>query len=177
MSRRSRSAALVGGVAVILAVLGAASPLTIKNAVPQIARPLPLDAVRLTGGPLKRAQDLNGEYLLKLEPDRMLAFYRVRAGLPQKAEPYGGWDGDGRQLTGHIAGHYLSGVSLMWAATGDPRYKARAEYIVNELKQVQDKQGDGYLGALANGREAFSDVARGTIRSGGFDLNGLWSPW
>ena len=51
----------------------------------------------------------------------MLAFYRQRAGLEPKAEPYGGWDGDGRNLTGHIAGHYLSAVSLMYAATGDDR--------------------------------------------------------
>ena len=54
---------------------------SIKDAVPVIARPLPLSAVRITGGPLKRAQDLNAEYLLKLEPDRMLAYYRKRAGL------------------------------------------------------------------------------------------------
>ena len=61
----------------------------------------------------------------------MLAFYRKRAGLPPKAEGYTGWDGDGRQLTGHIAGHYLSAVSLMWAATGDARFKERADYIVS----------------------------------------------
>jgi DUF1680 family protein len=141
------------------------------------ARPLPLSAVRLTGGPLKHAQELDAEYLLKLEPDRMLAFYRERAGLTPKAPPYGGWDGDGRNLTGHIAGHYLSAVSLMWAATGDARFKQRADYIVTELKAVQDKQGDGYLSALANGRQAFDELAHGTIRSTGFDLNGLWSPW
>jgi hypothetical protein len=35
-----------------------------------------LTAVRLTGGPLKRAQDLDTAYLLSLDPDRMLAFYR-----------------------------------------------------------------------------------------------------
>lgn len=34
------------------------------------ARPLPLTAVRLTGGPLKQAQDLDAAYLLSLEPDR-----------------------------------------------------------------------------------------------------------
>src|SRR5206468_5756421 len=90
------------------------------------ARPLPLSAVRLTGGPLKHAQELSARYLLQLEPDRMLAYYRKRAGLEPKAEPYGGWDGDGRNLTGHIAGHHLSGVSLMWAATGDVRFKERA---------------------------------------------------
>jgi uncharacterized protein len=149
----------------------------IKNAVPDAARPLPLSAVRLTGGPLKHAQDLDAEYLLKLEPDRMLAFYRKRAGLEAKAEPYGGWDGDGRNLTGHIAGHYLSGVSMMYAATGDARFKERVDYIVSELKEVQDKHGDGYLGALANGKEKFIEVSKGNIRSASFDLNGLWSPW
>src|SRR5436190_15845129 len=109
--------------AVLLLAAQAAFGEAITNAVPDLARPLPLSAVRLTGGPLKRAQDLNGEYLLKLEPDRMLAYYRKRAGLTPKAEGYTGWDGDGRNLTGHIAGHYLSGVSLMYAATGDVRFK------------------------------------------------------
>jgi DUF1680 family protein len=149
----------------------------IKSVVPDAARPLPLSAVRLTGGPLKRAQDLDAEYLLKLEPDRMLAFYRKRAGLEPKAEPYGGWDGDGRNLTGHIGGHYLSGASMMYAATGDARFKERVDYIVRELKEVQDKHGDGYLGALANGKERFIEVSEGNIRSASFDLNGLWSPW
>jgi len=149
----------------------------ITPAVPDVARPLPLSAVRLTGGPLKQAQDLDADYLLKLEPDRMMAYYRKRAGLEPKAEGYGGWDGDGRNLTGHIAGHYLSAVSLMYAATGDQRFKDRADYIVREMKEVQDKHGDGYLGALANGKEQFIEVSKGAIRSASFDLNGLWSPW
>ena len=141
------------------------------------ARPLPLSAVRLTGGPLKHAQDLNARYLLELEPDRMLAYYRDRAGLTPKAEGYGGWDGDGRNLTGHIAGHYLTAVSLMWAATGDERFKDRADYLVTELKEVQDVHDDGYLSALSGGRRAFGELARGQIRSASFDLNGEWAPW
>lgn len=164
--------------------------------VPDAARPLPLSDVRLTGGPLKRAQDLDAQYLLKLEPDRMLYYLRRRAGLEPKAKQgYGGWDGDGRQLTGHICGHYLSAVSLMWAATGDRRFKERADYIVKELKEIQDKQGDGYIGALlgnatpgqrggpgrtnalADGKVLFGQLAQGVIVSGGFDLNGMWSPW
>ncbi len=141
------------------------------------ARPLPLSAVRLAGGPLKHAQDLMAQYLLRLDADRMLAYYRERAGLTRKAEPYDGWDAGGRNLTGHIAGHHLSAVSLMFAATGDARFKTRADYIVRELKEVQDKHGDGYLSALEGGREAFGRLARGEIRSAAFDLNGLWSPW
>src|SRR5215468_8116324 len=150
----------------LLLTAGVANAQQIKNAIDYQARPLPLSAVRITGGPLKHAQDLDAQYLLKLEPDRMLAYYRKRAGLTPKAEGYGGWDGDGRNLTGHIAGHYLSAVSLMYAATGDIRFKQRADYIVSEMKEVQDKNGDGYLGALEGGREKFAEVAAGNIRSG-----------
>jgi hypothetical protein len=133
--------------------------------------------VRITDGPLKHTQDLDRAYLLKLEPDRMMAYYRKRAGLEPKAQGYPGWDGDGRNLTGHIAGHYLSAVSLMFAATGDARFKERADYIVKEMKEVQDKNGDGYLGAVEGLREKFAEVAKGNIKSNSFDLNGLWSPW
>ena len=142
-----------------------------------VARPVPLTRVRITGGPLRKAQDADRKYLLELEPDRMLAFYRTRAGLPAKATPYGGWDGPGRNLTGHVAGHYLSAVSLMFAATGDARFGERAHYLVRELALVQAKNGDGYLSALEGGREAFAALSRGVIRSAAFDLNGLWSPW
>ena len=46
-----------------------------------IAHPVPLSKVRITGGPLKRAQEADMKYLVELEPDRMMAFYRTRAGL------------------------------------------------------------------------------------------------
>ena len=42
---------------------------TVIPAIPDTARPLPPGAVRLTGGPLKNAQDLNARILLALEPD------------------------------------------------------------------------------------------------------------
>jgi DUF1680 family protein len=154
----------------------------IHNAIPYLARPLPLSAVRLTSGPLKHAQDLDAHYLLTLDPDRIMAHLRQRAGLQPKAPGYGGWEGEGRNLTGHIAGHYLSAVSLIYAATGDLRFRIRAGYIVHEMKAVQEKNGDGYLGALmdegnVDGKRRFEEVAQGNIRSGGFDLNGLWAPW
>ena len=142
-----------------------------------VARPLPLHDVRLLGGPLKTAQEADITYLLELEPDRMLAFYRKTAGLTPKAEGYEGWDGPGRNLTGHIAGHYLSAISAMYAATGDKRFKDRVDYMVNELKAVQDKNGDGYLVALAGGRKCFGDLSNGVIKAAAFDLNGEWSPW
>ena len=180
----------------LAAITFSAGAEVITNPVPYAATPLPLSAVRLTGGPLKHAQELDADYLLKLEPDRMLYYLRVHAGLKPKAkEAYGGWDNGSRSLTGHIAGHYLSAVSDMWAATGDERFKARADYIVQELKEVQAAQGDGYIGALmataprnytrakpnaeglVDGKLRFEDLGAGIIESGGFDLNGMWSPW
>lgn len=161
----------------VLGLWTAANCQAIRNSIPDVARPLPLSSVRITGGPLKHAQDLDRAYLLQLEPDRMMAYYRKRAGLEPKAPGYPGWDGDGRNLTGHIAGHYLSAVSLMYAATGDVRFKERADYLVKEMKEVQDQNGDGYLGAVEGLREKFNDVANGNIKSSFFDLNGLWSPW
>ena len=155
---------------------------SVKPVVPIRAAPLPLADVRVTGGPLWHAQQLDAAYLLSLDVDRMVAYLRKAARLPPKAQGYGGWDGPGRQLTGHIAGHYLSAVSLMYAATGDARFKQRADHLVAELKAVQDKQGDGYIGAQADkdgvdGKVRFEQLSRGIIRASAFDLNGLWSPW
>ncbi len=172
---RSQFFQLVAGGSAWLAASGFAQ--AIKRAVADAARPLPLTAVRLTGGPLKKAQDLDAAYLLSLDPDRMLAFYRKRANLPLKAEGYTGWDADGRQLTGHIAGHHLSAVSLMYAATGDARFKQRADYLVSEIKICQDANADGFAGALPGVKEAFAEVSKGNIKAANFDLNGLWSPW
>src|SRR5947208_13176706 len=80
------------GLGIFCATAGPASP-AISPVIPSLAHPLPLSAVRLTGGPLKHAEDLDVEYLLKLEPDRMLFHLRKRAGLEPKAKQgYGGWD-------------------------------------------------------------------------------------
>ncbi|HKW11876.1 MAG TPA: beta-L-arabinofuranosidase domain-containing protein, partial [Gemmatimonadaceae bacterium] len=65
----------------------------------------------------------------------------------------------------------------MYQATGDGRFKQRADYLVAELAEVQKKQQDGYLSALEGGREAFARLSHGEIKSAAFDLNGLWSPW
>ncbi|MCM2257706.1 MAG: glycoside hydrolase family 127 protein [Vicinamibacteria bacterium] len=148
-----------------------------ERATARAVRRLPLRHVRITGGPLLHAQEADAAYLLSLDVERLLAAYRRRAGIATSAAPYGGWDGEGRNLTGHIAGHYLSAVSLMWATSGDSRFEQRADALVSGLAEVQARHGDGYLGAIEGGRRAFAELARGEIRSTSFDLNGEWSPW
>jgi len=141
------------------------------------ARPVPLAKVRLTGGPLKHWQEATGVYLLSLDPNRMMAPYRRNAGLEPKGQQYGGWDGPAHNLSGHIAGHHLSAVSLMYAATGDARFKDRGDLLVAEMKEVQDKNGDGLVSGLDIIRQAFGQLSKGEIRAAAFDLNGVWSPW
>ena len=55
------------------------------------AQPFNLNEVKLLDGPFKKAMELNAEWLLSLEPDRFLAWFRKEAGLEPKAEVYVCW--------------------------------------------------------------------------------------
>jgi len=134
-----------------------------------------LHDVRLLDGPFRAAMERDAIYLLTLEPDRLLAWFRKEAGLEPKGEVYGGWESQG--VAGHSLGHYLSACALMYASSGDERFKDRAAYIVDEMALCQDKNGNGYVAAIPGGKKCFEEIARGDIRSQGFDLNGLWVPW
>ena len=79
-------------------------------------QPVSLDEVLLLDGPFKQAQEWDLQYILKLEPDRLLAPFRREAGLSKKAESYGNWENTG--LDGHTAGHYLSALAFMYASPG-----------------------------------------------------------
>ncbi|MDQ3804505.1 MAG: glycoside hydrolase family 127 protein [Acidobacteriota bacterium] len=139
------------------------------------AREFDLADVRLLDGPFKKAMALDAEYLLRLEPDRLLSWFRKEAGLKPKAEVYGGWEAQG--VAGHSLGHYLTACALMYAATGDARFRERVGYVVGELELCQKANGDGYVAAIPGGKKIFREVAAGDIRSQGFDLNGGWVPW
>ncbi|KAF2514713.1 hypothetical protein EYY60_03180 [Flavobacterium zhairuonense] len=148
---------------------------SVKDKVSYKADLFQLNEVRLLDSKFKNAMDKDGAYLLALEPDRLLSRFRQYAGLSPKGKIYGGWEARG--ISGHSLGHYFTAVSLMYAATGDQRFKERADYIINELAECQTKKGTGYIGAIPDGDKIFDEVAAGNIRSQGFDLNGGWVPW
>ena len=66
-----------------------------------------LKDVRITEGQFKHIQDLNHQYLLTLEPDRLLSWFRREAGLTPKARPYPLWESEDFQWTGPLAGHIM----------------------------------------------------------------------
>lgn len=135
---------------------------TVQMAVPPVAacpvEPFDLSEVKLFDSPFKQAMDLNAKYLLSLDPDRFLHYFRVNAGLNPKAPAYGGWESP-TSGAGRCLGHYLSALSLQYRATGDRRFKERVDYIVSELAKCQ--QINGFLSAQANLSTAFSALAAG----------------
>jgi len=135
-----------------------------------------MDNVKLLDGPFKKATELNEQALLNYEPDRFLAKFRSEAGLEPKAEHYHGWEDN--TIAGHSLGHYLTAICLMYKSTGNEELLQRANYIVDELAECQNADGNGYIGAFPGGKRILEEeVARGDIRSKGFDLNGIWVPY
>lgn len=154
------------------------SGLVLATVIGQVAlkvQPFPLSDVKLLAGPFARANEATTRYLLKVNPDRLLHSFRKHSGLEPKAAIYGGWENMG--LAGHSLGHYLTACAQEFAATGDVRFKEKVDYVVSEFVACQKSRPDGYLGAMPDGDRVWSEVKRGEIRSGGFDLNGLWAPW
>ena len=127
-------------------------PLKITDKVAAAAVPFRLDEVRLLDGPFRDAMIRDQEYLLSLDEDRLLHTFRLTAGLPSTAQPLGGWEAPDVELRGHAVGHYLSAVSIMYASTGDARFKARADGLVAQFAIVQEAESKtfhpGYLSAF-----------------------------
>ena len=133
------------------------------------------DVSLLAEGPFNNAMQKNAAYLLLLDPDRLLHRFYKNAGLPAKGDVYGGWESEG--LSGHTLGHYLSACAMQYASTRDERYRKRVKYIVDELERCQAARKTGYVGAIPGEDSIFGKLERGVIKTGGFDLNGGWSPW
>ncbi|HWI59158.1 MAG TPA: beta-L-arabinofuranosidase domain-containing protein, partial [Bacillota bacterium] len=159
-----------------LAVFTLAPPLArasdkVPPAVARQAAPFDLQQVRLLDGPFREAMLRDKAYLLSLDPDRLLHTFRVNAGLPSSAQPYGGWEEPKCELRGHSVGHYLSACALMYASTGEEALKQRANLLVAELAKCQaaaPQQGfhPGYLSAFP---ESFIDRVEAR--------QSVWAPW
>ncbi|HEY8954786.1 glycoside hydrolase family 127 protein [Chitinophaga sp.] len=127
--------------------------------------------VRLLPGLFLDAQQTDEKYILSLDPDRLLAPFLKDAGIPVKKENYGNWESWG--LDGHIAGHYLSALSLMYTATGKQVYLQRLHYMLDQLQKCQQRNGNGYLGGVPDGKQLWKQVAEGR----GDAVTKRWVPW
>lgn len=144
---------------------GPSSPGGQVEVVPPLVRPFTLRHVELLDSPFRQAQERDGEYMLSLDPDRLLHNFRVNAGLEPKAPVYGGWESQEPWVDirchGHTLGHWLSAGSLMYASTGDERFRERVDYIVSELEVCQEATGTGLICAFPDGAEQLENAVSG----------------
>lgn len=133
-----------------------------------------LQDVKLLSSPFLKAQQTDLHYILALNPDRLLAPFLREAGLTPNAPSYTNWENTG--LDGHIGGHYLSALSMMYAATGDTAVYNRLNYMLNELHRAQQTVGTGFIGGTPGSLQLWKEIKAGNIRAGSFDLNGKWVP-
>jgi uncharacterized protein len=136
-----------------------------------LAQPFPLSQVRLLDSPFRDAMLRDGNYLLSLDCDRLLRNFRVNASLPTDAKPYGGWEDPNCELRGHCVGHYLSACSLMFASTGDARFKERVDKIVAGFAECQNAlaTNSSHAGYLSAFPESFIDRVE--------NRKPVWAPW
>ena len=112
-----------------------------------------LGQVKLLDGDFARAAAINLRYLHTLPVDRLAHSFRVQAGLPSYARPFGGWEKPDCELRGHFTGgHYLSAAALAHASLGDALMKQRGDEMVAALAACQ--RPNGYLSAFP---ESFFD--------------------
>lgn len=130
--------------------------------------------VTLTQSAFKHAEDMDIQYLMAINPDRLLAPYLKEAGLEPKAENYTNWENTG--LDGHVGGHYLSALAYIYASTGNQEIKGRLDYCIAELKRCADASGNGYISGVPGGNQTWKEISEGNIRPQSFNLNGKWVP-
>lgn len=124
--------------------------------------------VRLEDSWVKDREVLNTDFLMRLDPDRLLHNFRINAGLESAAKPLGGWEEPWCGLRGHFTGHYLSALSMLVGRYGDGDMAERLDYMVDELEKCQMALGEnGYLSAFPE-----SDIEQIETH-----FTGAWAPY
>ena len=109
-------------------------------------------STQITDGDMKALEKKDISFLASLSNDRLLYYFRERAGIaqPSGCSPYGGWEQT--DLKGHTLGHYLTAMSLLYAQTGKTTYQTHINNTVKVLRQMQTKSGKGYISAFDEGK-------------------------
>lgn len=119
------------------------------------------------------SQQTGLEYVLSLDPDRLLAPCYTALGKKTKAKNYGGWES--QQIQGHSLGHYLSALAGFSYSTGNTEAKQKLDYTVNCIKEIQRK--DGYFGGIPSTCFEKTFNSHGQFEVNRFSLASWWVPW
>ncbi len=138
-----------------------------------------LDSVQVTDPYYVNAFNKVVDYLLRLEPDRLLAgFKAVSEGKDPGEEPnlnlYAGWEDAWSLLRGHTMGHYLTAMAQAYKQTKNSdanlnsQLKKQIDYTIDCLRAYQEASPNGYLFASP---ETHFDIIEGKA------TGKHWVPW
>ncbi|KAI1042368.1 hypothetical protein LB505_014491 [Fusarium chuoi] len=121
------------------------------QAVNDVAEGFDLTQVSLTDSRWMDNQNRTLNYLLSVDPDRLLYVFRKNHGVDTKgAQTNGGWDAPDFPFRSHVQGHFLSAWTQCYASAGVKECGSRATYFVQELAKCQANNAEagfnkGYL--------------------------------
>lgn len=100
-------------------------------------------------------------YLLSLDPDRLLVGFREVAGVDTKGlKRYGGWEST--DLRGHTIGHWMTAMAMLVAQSDDELAAQKLDYVVRSLAECQEATGTGFLSAWGEKMlDTVEDTGRG----------------
>lgn len=145
----------------------------------EILQEFDMEQVRVTDPYYLNAFAKDLEYLLRLDPDRLLAgFEAVSNGQDPGNAPgidlYGGWEGGWSLIRGHTMGHYLTALAQAYKQTRgtdqtqNGQVASKLDYTIGQLKSFQDRSINGYLFASL---ETHFDIVEGKASGNS------WVPW
>lgn len=147
--------------------------IVVENRVQGRAKAFDLKNVRLLPGRVHDNVARDSVWMSNISASRMTHSFKNNAGVfagreggYEAVKKYGGWESLDCDLRGHTTGHLMSAYGLMYATTGDPKFKAKGDSIVATLGEVQDVLGGGYLSAYPE--ELINRNLKG---------KGVWAPW
>ncbi|MBM7489593.1 DUF1680 family protein [Micromonospora luteifusca] len=116
----------------------AATPADLGPGATAPVRPFQLRDVKLGNGLLQEKRDRMKAWLRQFDERRFLVLFNNQAGRPNPAgvSVPGGWE-DGGLLSGHWAGHFMTALAQGYADLGEPIFKSKLDWMVNELAACQ----------------------------------------
>lgn len=138
-----------------------------------VCQPFPLNAVRLLPSRFQQNMLRDSAWMMSIPVNSLLHSFRTQAGVFSSREGgymtmarLGGWESLDCDLRGHITGHLLSALAMLYAQTGSVAVKAKADSLVAGLNEVQQARGTGYLSAFGEG-----------LIDRNLQGKSVWAPW
>jgi uncharacterized protein len=133
-----------------------------------------LQDVKLLDSRFKQNMEREEQWIMSIDVNRLLHSFRTNAGVYSGNEggymtvkKLAGWESIDCELRGHSTGHILSGLALLYASTGEEKFKKKADSLVSGLAEVQKALNEnGYLSAYP--QELINRNIRGEK---------VWAPW